>query len=225
VNRRIEVWRGIRRPAPGRYSGRLPIDQVGIASAGNHFATNALLEREDIVMVSNDFIPHLDFAHASPPETRRSRWKSAARALLALAPLVAATMAQAAPPWTVEGKLIGKPKDGGKQATDVSGLACAPAEGTTRLCLIVDDESQGAQVVILREGRLRAGERIRLSRATLDTSRSSSTPKASPGPTASSTSSARTAARATRTASPRRKSPRGRSPPATSTASTWRRRG
>lgn len=66
--------------------------------------------------------------------------------------------------WSVEGKLYGKPKDGGQEATDISGLACAPVVGTTRTCLIVDDESQGAQLVLLREGHLVAGDTIRLSR-------------------------------------------------------------
>ncbi|MCU6456019.1 DUF3616 domain-containing protein [Sphingomonas sp. A2-49] len=37
-------------------------------------------------------------------------------------------------------------------AEDVSGMACTPADGGRRLCLLVDDETQGAQVVILDDG-------------------------------------------------------------------------
>ena len=92
-------------------------------------------------------------------------WRLGPRALIAIAPLAAAAMAPAATPgpWPVQGKLHGKPKDGGQNATDISGLACAPTVGKARLCLIVDDESQGAQIVVFSEGRLLAGDTIRLS--------------------------------------------------------------
>ena len=69
-----------------------------------------------------------------------------------------AAFAQVAP-WPVRGKLIGK--DGDK-AEDVSGMACATPSGFPRMCLIVDDEVQGAQIVILNEGGLIAGDTIAL---------------------------------------------------------------
>lgn len=67
--------------------------------------------------------------------------------------------AHAQPPWTVEGQLlVGKTKDGAElAATDISGLACTPPPAKVRQCLIVDDESQGAQAVILMEGKLSVG--------------------------------------------------------------------
>lgn len=69
------------------------------------------------------------------------------------------------PPWKVHNKLLGKPKDTAglesKKAEDVSGIACATS-GFPRLCLIVDDESQGAQIVIVNDGDLIAGDFIRL---------------------------------------------------------------
>ena len=69
------------------------------------------------------------------------------------------------PPWKVHNKLLGKPKDAAglenKKSEDVSGIACA-ASGFPRLCLIVDDESQGAQIVIVNDGDLIAGDFIRL---------------------------------------------------------------
>lgn len=71
-----------------------------------------------------------------------------------------------AQPWEVDGKLIGKPKnlDGtvSKRSEDVSGIACATSSGFPRLCLIVDDETQGAQIVILEDGKLIAGDFVRL---------------------------------------------------------------
>jgi hypothetical protein len=64
--------------------------------------------------------------------------------------------------WPVQNRLQGKIKDGNPQkADDVSGIACAPGP-LPRLCLVVDDESQGAQVVILRDGLLIAGDFIPL---------------------------------------------------------------
>ena len=69
------------------------------------------------------------------------------------------------PPWKVHNKLLGKPKDAAglesKKSEDVSGIACATS-GFPRLCLIVDDESQGAQIVIVNNGDLIAGDFIRL---------------------------------------------------------------
>ena len=64
--------------------------------------------------------------------------------------------------WPVQNRLLGKLKDGkAEKAEDVSGIACAPG-AVPRLCLAVDDETQGAQVVILTEGGLIAGDFIRL---------------------------------------------------------------
>jgi hypothetical protein len=69
-------------------------------------------------------------------------------------------------PWKVRGKLVGKPKDvaglESRKSSDVSGIACATTAGFPRICLIADDETQGAQVVILKDGELVAGDFIRL---------------------------------------------------------------
>lgn len=77
--------------------------------------------------------------------------------------------------WKVSGKLIGKPDDDadkeegeddkGEIATDVSGMACATTSGFPRVCLVVDDESRGTQIVILKKDKLKAGRFIRLSKA------------------------------------------------------------
>jgi hypothetical protein len=64
--------------------------------------------------------------------------------------------------WPVQNRLQGKIKDGEpEKANDVSGIACAPG-APPRLCLVVDDESQGAQVVILQQDLLVAGDFIPL---------------------------------------------------------------
>ena len=68
-------------------------------------------------------------------------------------------------PWRVAGKLIGKPEakeSDSDKSHDVSGVACATTEGFPRKCLLVDDETQGAQIVILNDGSLVAGDFIRL---------------------------------------------------------------
>jgi hypothetical protein len=64
--------------------------------------------------------------------------------------------------WRVKNRLQGKMKDGEpEKSQDVSGIACAP--GTLpRVCLVVDDETQGAQVVILQQDMLVAGDFIPL---------------------------------------------------------------
>jgi hypothetical protein len=70
--------------------------------------------------------------------------------------------AQADAPWKVEGKLVGKTKDGKeKKSEDVSGIACLSG-GLPRKCLVIDDEVQFAQVVIVRDGSLVAGDTITL---------------------------------------------------------------
>lgn len=81
--------------------------------------------------------------------------------LLCLAVALAAP-AEADTAWPVQNRLLGKAKDGkAEKAEDVSGMACAPGPAP-RLCLAVDDETQGAQVVILNEGGLIAGDFIPL---------------------------------------------------------------
>lgn len=68
-------------------------------------------------------------------------------------------------PWEVRGKLIGKLKGlngGSKKSKDVSGIACATDTGFPRICLLADDETQGAQIVILEDGKLIAGDFVRL---------------------------------------------------------------
>lgn len=61
--------------------------------------------------------------------------------------------------WPVKGKLQGK---GDKKAKDVSGIACMTDTGFPRKCLVIDDELQGAQIVMLDDGKLRAGDFIPL---------------------------------------------------------------
>jgi hypothetical protein len=74
----------------------------------------------------------------------------------------AAPVSAADSDWRVQNRLQGKIKDGKpRKAEDVSGIACAPG-ALPRLCLVVDDETQGAQVVILQDGLLVAGDFIRL---------------------------------------------------------------
>lgn len=68
--------------------------------------------------------------------------------------------------WVVTGKLLGKAKQGapGKfhGAKDISGIACDRADGFPRNGLVIDDESQAAQLVVVKDGELIAGERIAL---------------------------------------------------------------
>jgi hypothetical protein len=75
-------------------------------------------------------------------------------------------VAQPGAMWTVEGKLLGKSKahPDYHHSADVSGIAGAPATAAGRICLLADDETQGAQIVVLaKEGQLVAGDFIRLS--------------------------------------------------------------
>ena len=85
---------------------------------------------------------------------------------LAATVLTSVSTARADEPRKVSGKLFGKPMDAtnpdGKKSKDVSGIACATTTGFPRLCLIADDESQGTQIVILKDGALIAGDFIRL---------------------------------------------------------------
>lgn len=84
-----------------------------------------------------------------------------------LAGSVGAASAESSQSWKVEGKLRGKPKGASdfKKSEDVSGIACDNASGSPRLCLVVDDETQGAQIALLREGELRVGDYIPLTNA------------------------------------------------------------
>lgn len=70
-----------------------------------------------------------------------------------------------APIWRVEKKLVGKDKNKKKhdgKSTDVSGIACTESAGFPRRCLVIDDELQAAQIVIVEDGHLRAGQMIPL---------------------------------------------------------------
>ena len=85
--------------------------------------------------------------------------------LLASPPLPAS--AQKA--WKVDKRLQGEANDGDfKKSKDASGIACDRSSGFPRLCLVADDETQGAQVVILKDGELVAGDFIKLTNAQYD---------------------------------------------------------
>lgn len=90
----------------------------------------------------------------------------------ALLPTSGLAPAHAQEHWKVHQKLLGKPKDTQPdtmdKAKDVSGIACDTTSGFPRVCLLVDDESQGTQVVIVRDGDLVAGPFIRLVYDTWD---------------------------------------------------------
>lgn len=68
--------------------------------------------------------------------------------------------------WQVKGRLMGGAKDAAgidlKKSKDVSGIACTTEAGFPRICLIVDDESPGAQIVIVKDGEIIAGDFIPL---------------------------------------------------------------
>jgi hypothetical protein len=61
--------------------------------------------------------------------------------------------------WVVKGRLFGKYSD---KSTDISGIACSTAVGFPRSCLVIDDNLQSAQFVVVRRGKLVAGDLIRL---------------------------------------------------------------
>lgn len=69
-------------------------------------------------------------------------------------------------PWPVKGKLIGKTKKSGKVglSEDASGIACTADTGFPRDCLVIDDNLQVAQFVTVKDGKLVAGDTIRLTR-------------------------------------------------------------
>src|SRR3954469_3100686 len=64
-------------------------------------------------------------------------------------------------PWPVHKKLLGKDD---KKSKDVSGIACANQE-LPRKCLVIDDEVQFAQIVIVKDGELLAGDTVALVKA------------------------------------------------------------
>jgi len=61
--------------------------------------------------------------------------------------------------WAVKGKLLGKP---GEKAKDISGIACAVPQGFPRPCVVIDDNSQGAQFITVNDGAIVAGASIPL---------------------------------------------------------------
>src|SRR5215475_10726998 len=60
--------------------------------------------------------------------------------------------------WPVHKLLAGEEDE---HATNVSGIACMPGRLPLK-CLVIDDEVQFAQFVIVEEGRLIAGDTIKL---------------------------------------------------------------
>lgn len=71
--------------------------------------------------------------------------------------------------WRIEGKLAGKTKNGElKKAKDLSGIACIEREGFPRRCVVIDDETQSAQIAILKDGSILAGDVIPLIDDTFD---------------------------------------------------------
>ena len=95
------------------------------------------------------------------PRLRSSLLGAFASAAMVL--VAASALADSAVTWPVKGKLKGR---GDKAALNISGIACDRAD-FPRLCLAIDDKSQNAQVVILRDGELMAGETIPLIHDTL----------------------------------------------------------
>lgn len=90
------------------------------------------------------------------------RWLPVWTCLLAV-PMVSA---HAKEPWKVDGKLLGKADF--KKSEDVSGIACDRSSGFPRICLVADDETQGVQIVILKDGELAVGDFIKLTNAQYD---------------------------------------------------------
>jgi len=61
--------------------------------------------------------------------------------------------------WPVKHGLLGKH---GAKSLDISGIACTTPDGFPRSCVVIDDNSQKAQFVRLKDGELVAGETIKL---------------------------------------------------------------
>lgn len=87
------------------------------------------------------------------------------RAIACICLSVFAVSASAQQPWKVKGKLVGETKGPVefKKSKDVSGIACDSNTSLPRLCLVIDDETQGAQIVLLQDDELRAGGFIPLT--------------------------------------------------------------
>jgi hypothetical protein len=66
--------------------------------------------------------------------------------------------------WEVK-KTLGSKK--GRESRNISGIACT-GEGFPRARLVIDDERNSAQFVSVREGELKAGDIVLLSRKKLD---------------------------------------------------------
>ena len=65
-------------------------------------------------------------------------------------------------PWPVAGKLRGETKNGDvKKSKNISGIACLSA-GFPMKCLVIDDEVSFAQLVIVNDGELLAGDTVAL---------------------------------------------------------------
>ena len=90
-------------------------------------------------------------------------WISRAFVCIGLAAFTVSASAEE--PWKVKGRLVGESKGllEFKKSKDVSGIACDSSTRRPRLCLVVDDETQGAQIVLLQDNELRAGGFIPLT--------------------------------------------------------------
>lgn len=101
-----------------------------------------------------------------------NRFRTSWARVLAAALLMTLTLPVQAREWKVENELRGKPdKDrpgGFDKAGDVSGIACTRESGFPRRCLVIDDEVQWAQVVIVDENALVAGQTVHLIANTHD---------------------------------------------------------
>jgi Protein of unknown function (DUF3616)/Esterase-like activity of phytase len=62
-------------------------------------------------------------------------------------------------PWPVKHELIGVH---GHKSRDISGIACSTAAGFPRSCLVIDDNIQGAQFVEVEDGKIKAGDTVKL---------------------------------------------------------------
>ena len=83
--------------------------------------------------------------------------------LLAI-PAPTTTRAQDDATWPVNGKLLGKKDENGKnkKAKDISGIACSTSQGFPRACMVIDDERQSAQMITMEDGKIEAGGTIPL---------------------------------------------------------------
>lgn len=66
--------------------------------------------------------------------------------------------------WPVKGKVVGKTDRTGEigKSNNLSGIACATATGFPRIGLLADDETQGVQIVVVKDEEVVAGDFIRL---------------------------------------------------------------